>query len=181
MNSKSRSAIPLLLSISFVLFAILVLSTRPEVAQDQGSTSQNPCACWMDVYTEQPSRSVPIVPTGVAKLSADGKTAFDPITKRSFALEPGGCWIDVYTEQRARSVPIVPTGVAKLSADGKTAFDPITKRSFTFEACPPRTEKKAIEEKKDSSSPVHHRTHRRRKRIHAKGQTSTRPKPGNGA
>jgi len=43
--------------------------------------------CWIDVKTGKRVRSIPIVPvegaSHAAKLSADGKTAFNPITKRT--------------------------------------------------------------------------------------------------
>jgi hypothetical protein len=148
MNNKTGSATPRLIAVSFALFAGFALSARSVIAQSGStgvaSTSQNSCRCWIDVKTGKRVGSVPTIPKapGFAELSADGKTAFDPITKRNFALEPGGCWIDVKTGKRVGSVPTIPKapGVAELSADGKTAFDPITKRNFALVPCPPRGE-----------------------------------------
>src|SRR5712692_3105060 len=98
MNSKSQSTIPYLISISLFLFANLVLSTRSAIAQDQSSTSQNPCGCWIDVKTGKRVATVPlsgkninpntIADPGLAILSVDGKTAFNDVTKQNFALVP---------------------------------------------------------------------------------------------
>jgi hypothetical protein len=88
-------------------------------------------------------------------MSRDGKTAFNPITKQNFALEQGGCWIDVKTGKPVPSVPISQKGEGldetfhSMSRDGRTAFNPITKQNFALEPCPPPTEKKVIEEKKE--------------------------------
>jgi hypothetical protein len=95
MNNKTRSATPRLIAVSFALFAGFVSFSALRAIAQSGSTgvasnSQSPCKCWIDVKTGKRVGSVPTIPKapGVAELSADGKTAFDPITKRNFALVP---------------------------------------------------------------------------------------------
>src|SRR5207253_6271926 len=101
-----------LISVSFVLAASLALLSERAIAQDQSSTSQNPCECWIDVKT---GKQVPTVPSSganyvkdpenaglssVALLSGDGKTARNSKTGQNYAKEPDGCWIDVKTGKR---------------------------------------------------------------------------------
>jgi len=117
--------------------------------------AKEPCKCWIDVKTGKRVPSVPLstVPTNIpeqgkyaVELSNNGKTAFNPVTKQNYALEPGGCWIDVKTGKQAPGVPLstVPTNIpeqgkyaVELSNNGKTAFNPVTKQNYALVPCPP--------------------------------------------
>ncbi|HSP61347.1 MAG TPA: outer membrane beta-barrel protein [Pyrinomonadaceae bacterium] len=177
MRKKTRRGIHLV-AISFALFASLVLSARPAIAQDQVSASPNPCECWIDVKT---GGKVPTAPLsginisgvigaegtpqdpGIAMIGGDRKTAFNTRTKQNFALEPDGCWIDVKTGEKVPTAPLSginisgvigaegtpqDPGIAMISSDRKTAFNTRTKQNFAREPCP-LTEKKVIEKKKE--------------------------------
>src|ERR1700676_694226 len=162
MNNESRSGVAHLLVVSLLLFASLVLSTRPAVAQDQGSASPNPCDCWIDVKT---GKKLPLIPAALGpgsyhdsdfQISGDGKSAFNTRTGQNYAQEPDGCWIDVKT---GKKIPIIPAALGpgsyhdsdfQISGDGKSAFNTRTGQNYALEPCPPPTEKKVIEKKKEA-------------------------------
>jgi hypothetical protein len=158
MKRKTRSAIPYLLAISFALFARLVLSARPAIAQDQ----EKPCQCWIDVKT---GKKIPIIPAALGpgsyhdsdfQISGDGRSAFNTRTGQNYALEPDGCWIDVKT---GKKIPIIPAALGpgsyhdsdfQISGDGKSAFNTRTGQNYALEPCPPPAKKKVIEKKKEA-------------------------------
>jgi hypothetical protein len=108
MNKKSRSAIPHLLAVSFVIFASLVLFAGKATAQNTSKV----CGCWIDVKTGKRVGSIPFT------VAADGK---------------------VYTYPEIQ-----------LGEGSKSAFNTITKQNYAVEPCPPPTEKKVIEKKKEA-------------------------------
>ena len=64
---------------------VAALSTCLIFSFSQTAFAQKPCACWIDVKT---GKLVVTVPAGDARLSLDGKTAFNPKTGQNYALEP---------------------------------------------------------------------------------------------
>src|SRR5258708_31480014 len=96
MKSKITSTFQMI----FVVCTSVFLMSQQAIAQDQGSTSQSPCECWIDVKT---GKQVPTAPisganyvkdpenaglSSVALLSGDGKTARNSKTGQNYALEP---------------------------------------------------------------------------------------------
>src|SRR5947209_7826379 len=109
-----------LLAASFVLFASLVLSTLPAIAQDQASVSDNPCKCWIDAKT---AKKVPTIPMG------------------------GGHYEDISPGNQFTQRKWVPD--VQIGPGPDHAFNTNTGQNYVREPCPPPTEKKVIEEKKE--------------------------------
>ena len=114
---------------------------------------------WIDVKTGKPVATAPIsgvnisgviegANNGVAIVSDDRRTAFNPKTGQNFAKQPDGSWIDVKTGKVVASVPLsgvnisgviegANNGVAVISDDRKTAFNPKTGQNFAREPVQP--------------------------------------------
>src|SRR6476620_5922650 len=122
MNRRVRNRtviVAKMISSSFVLLASLVLSTGSALAQ---KSTLGMC-CWVDVKTGKRVATAPIAgvnisgviehaENGVAIVSPDGKTAFNPKTKQNYAKEPDGCWVDVKTGKRVTSVPLAGVNIS---------------------------------------------------------------------
>ena len=123
---------------------------QPKMAPENKPTAYQ----WIDVKTGKPVASVPISGVningsegaGVAIVSEDRRTAFNPRTGQNFAREPDGSWIDVKSGKPVASVPISGVningsegaGVAIVSEDRRTAFNPRTGQNFAREPVPPK-------------------------------------------
>src|SRR2546428_14076525 len=81
--------------VMFLAFMFICNFAQPAFAKE-------PCKCWIDVRTGKRVGSFPVSevrtdsPSGpyIPNISKGGKTAFNPVTKQNYALEPNGCWID---------------------------------------------------------------------------------------
>src|SRR5438105_15879384 len=120
MKSKITSTFGMI----FVVCTSVFLMSQRAIAQIQGSTSETPCECWIDVKT---GKRVPSVP-------ASGINYGRTVTN----LDNGGQWSD--------------PGVAVISEDGNSARNTKTGQNYAKEPDAWPTEKKASKKKQDVSA-----------------------------